>query len=199
MKKIMISTLFLIFISGAFQLSFGQAEGFGLGVVLGEPTGISFKSWTSAHGAFDGAVAWSVQRYNNQTGAWETASWFLGVPAGVNFPIKAGESYLIYMGQEMNNLWFDGIDRGAATDLRSGLNLVCLPAAEDGFIYSSYEMLQDLGDETQVASVRRFDSTQGWQSTSWFLGVPSGEDFETRKGEGYLIYMKEALEGWRAY
>ena len=68
MKKILISTLFLIFISGAFQLTFGQAKGFGLGVVLGEPTGISFKSWTSPHGAFDGGVAWSVSNYYNKSG-----------------------------------------------------------------------------------------------------------------------------------
>jgi hypothetical protein len=92
-----------------------------------------------------------------------------------------------------------GIDRGAANDLAAGLNLVCLPAAEDGFLYSSYDMLQDLGDETHVASVLRYDSTQGWQSTSWFLGSPSGEDFDTLKGEGYLIYMNEAQLDWRAY
>ena len=147
----------------------------------------------------DTSVVENIQRYNNQTGTWETASWFLGVPAGMDFPIKAGEAYLVYMGQEMNDVWLEGIARGAAIDLTSGLNLVCLPAAEDGFIYSSYDMLQDLGDETQVASVRRYDSTQGWQSTSWFLGFPSGEDFETRKGEGYLIYMKEALLDWIAY
>jgi len=31
----------------------------GLGVILGEPTGLSFKAWTSSTNAFDGGLAWS--------------------------------------------------------------------------------------------------------------------------------------------
>ena len=36
-----------------------QDKGFGLGVILGEPTGISGKVWVGPNTAFDGAVAWS--------------------------------------------------------------------------------------------------------------------------------------------
>jgi len=36
-----------------------QDKGFGLGIILGEPTGISFKKWTGSKIAIDGAVAWS--------------------------------------------------------------------------------------------------------------------------------------------
>jgi len=36
-----------------------QPRGLGLGVIIGEPTGISFKKWTNKSQAFDGAVAWS--------------------------------------------------------------------------------------------------------------------------------------------
>ncbi|MEA1912324.1 MAG: DUF3996 domain-containing protein [candidate division WOR-3 bacterium] len=32
---------------------------FGLGVILGEPTGLSFKSWTGSNTAIDGAAAWA--------------------------------------------------------------------------------------------------------------------------------------------
>jgi len=35
---------------------------FGLGIILGEPTGISGKLWTSGKSAIDGAVAWSTDR-----------------------------------------------------------------------------------------------------------------------------------------
>jgi len=38
-----------------------QDEGFGLGVILGEPTGISGKLWTGDRTAIDGAVAWSFE------------------------------------------------------------------------------------------------------------------------------------------
>lgn len=36
-----------------------QTKGTGLGIVLGEPTGLSFKHWLSGNTAIDGAVAWS--------------------------------------------------------------------------------------------------------------------------------------------
>jgi hypothetical protein len=39
-----------------------QDEGFGLGVILGEPTGISWKAWTGSRTAVDGAVAWSFEK-----------------------------------------------------------------------------------------------------------------------------------------
>ena len=39
-----------------------QDEGFGLGIIIGEPTGISGKLWTGSRTAFDGAVAWSFEK-----------------------------------------------------------------------------------------------------------------------------------------
>ena len=36
-----------------------QDSGIGLGVILGEPTGVSFKSWVGRREAIDVAVAWS--------------------------------------------------------------------------------------------------------------------------------------------
>ena len=37
-----------------------QDSGFGLGFVLGDPTGISFKGWVAETRAVDGAIAWSL-------------------------------------------------------------------------------------------------------------------------------------------
>jgi len=42
-----------------------QDHGFGMGVVFGEPTGISAKLWTSRDNAFDFAAAWSFQGDGN--------------------------------------------------------------------------------------------------------------------------------------
>jgi hypothetical protein len=39
-----------------------QNKGFGLGIILGEPTGISGKLWTGYKTAIDGAVAWSFEK-----------------------------------------------------------------------------------------------------------------------------------------
>ncbi len=42
-----------------------QQRGFGLGVILGEPTGISAKGWVSGANAFDVGLAWSFRRRGN--------------------------------------------------------------------------------------------------------------------------------------
>ena len=44
----------------AVQVSLAQNRGFGLGVIIGEPTGISAKLWTSPINAFDFAIGWST-------------------------------------------------------------------------------------------------------------------------------------------
>lgn len=54
MKKIIL-LLYLLFASTA---SAGQ-NGLGLGVILGEPTGVSFKTWIDNRTAIDAAAAWS--------------------------------------------------------------------------------------------------------------------------------------------
>lgn len=38
-----------------------QDHGFGMGLILGEPTGLSAKLWTSSDNAFDFAAAWSFR------------------------------------------------------------------------------------------------------------------------------------------
>lgn len=53
------SVLALVLICAAAQ---AQNQGFGLGVILGEPTGISWKAWTGDRSAVDGAVAWSFEK-----------------------------------------------------------------------------------------------------------------------------------------
>lgn len=60
MKKffILISLLVLIFASNILA----QGNGFGLGIILGEPTGISGKLWLNSKSAVDGAVAWSFDK-----------------------------------------------------------------------------------------------------------------------------------------
>ena len=42
------------------QLSIAQDRSFGLGVIVGEPTGISAKLWTSPGNAFDFGLGWSI-------------------------------------------------------------------------------------------------------------------------------------------
>jgi hypothetical protein len=59
---------FCLFVVG--QASVGQERTFGLGVIIGEPTGISAKLWTTPVNAFDFGLGWSVggDRFGNYNG-----------------------------------------------------------------------------------------------------------------------------------
>ena len=57
MKKIaVLSLLFLCFYTIP---SFSQSQGFGLGIILGEPTGVSAKYWTASNTALDFGLGYS--------------------------------------------------------------------------------------------------------------------------------------------
>ncbi len=43
----------------------------------------------------------SIQRFNPETGKYETAGYHNGQVVGVDFPIKPGEGYLIHMKQDV--------------------------------------------------------------------------------------------------
>lgn len=67
-KKIF-STLILTAFLIAFSSSIGYAQnnkgGVGVGVILGEPTGLSLKSWNGDKAAFDLGLAWSFSGNND--------------------------------------------------------------------------------------------------------------------------------------
>ena len=60
----MLRSLILLTVTAAMLCSSAPAQenGFGLGVIAGEPTGLSFKKWVERNIALDGAVAWSLGR-----------------------------------------------------------------------------------------------------------------------------------------
>lgn len=52
-------TILVLIVIAATVGLFAQSSGLGAGIIVGEPTGISFKYWTGKLSAFDGAIAWS--------------------------------------------------------------------------------------------------------------------------------------------
>ncbi len=54
-----ITFLFIFLFSAA---TFSQSRGFGLGIILGEPTGISAKYWTTGSTAFDFGLGYSFEK-----------------------------------------------------------------------------------------------------------------------------------------
>ncbi|MFP4471057.1 MAG: BAPKO_0422 family outer member beta-barrel protein [Bacteroidales bacterium] len=63
MKKFILTGL-LIFLMSTLHAQEGR-EGFGVGVIVGEPTGISIKTWTGNTTAIQAAAAWSFSGYNS--------------------------------------------------------------------------------------------------------------------------------------
>lgn len=60
-RKLM-KKLFFILFSLVFSYSaIGQNKGIGAGIIIGEPTGLSAKLWTSSSTAVDAAAAWSFR------------------------------------------------------------------------------------------------------------------------------------------
>ena len=60
-------SLLLIFLLLSQTPSFSQNSGYGVGLIAGEPTGVSFKSWLDSATAWDFAVAWSFKGDNSFT------------------------------------------------------------------------------------------------------------------------------------
>ncbi|MDX1700148.1 MAG: hypothetical protein R3250_05985 [Melioribacteraceae bacterium] len=58
----MLFRIFLIFFFILTSFAFSQSSGFGIGIIIGEPTGISLKNWTSQNTALDAGVAWAFGR-----------------------------------------------------------------------------------------------------------------------------------------
>lgn len=65
MKKNLLFTMVLGLMMIIAKPIAAQDHGFGMGLILGEPTGLSAKLWTSGDNAFDFAAAWSFKGDGN--------------------------------------------------------------------------------------------------------------------------------------
>jgi len=129
----------------------------------------------------------SIDRFNPATGTFERASYVDGNPAGVNFGITRGEGYIVHSLMQ-KTLGFTGNSNCPNLNLGTGLNLIGVPCPPAG--YSAFDLLQSLGQEFEVASVKRFNpDTQSYEVASYQGSVPAGTDFPIANGEGYLAEM----------
>ena len=67
------------------------------------PDGSAFDALTAFGG--DGIVS-AIQRFNSQTGSFETATYSAGVPVGVDFPLTNTESYIVHMLTNISGVGF---------------------------------------------------------------------------------------------
>lgn len=67
-KKLLFSLISVSLLTLGLSIKSAEAQQsdtkIGLGLMVGEPTGLSFKAWTSETTAFDAGLAWSFGRYD---------------------------------------------------------------------------------------------------------------------------------------
>jgi hypothetical protein len=119
---------FFLFLFAAGTIA--QERHFGLGVILGEPTGISAKLWVSSATAFDFGLGWSfggdrISRYN---GGYDGGNrvhlhmdylwhWFDAIHSSERFPLYAG------VGGRINT----GAGYGSSAAVRGVFGIAWLP------------------------------------------------------------------------
>ena len=65
MKRLVTLAILLSLIVPQLAVAGSNADGFGLGIIVGEPTGVDAKWWLSESSALQGAVAWSFSGNSN--------------------------------------------------------------------------------------------------------------------------------------
>lgn len=111
-----------------------QSSGFGAGIILGEPTGISLKGWIGGDRAIDGAIAWSLHEHS-----------YFSIHADYLFHnmelIEVGKGKMpLYYGPGLrlrtwsghhywrHGHWYDGDDGRTGLGIRFPVGLAYLPA-----------------------------------------------------------------------
>lgn len=143
MRDMPIKKGILILLFGFFaSTSLGQDKGFGLGIIVGEPTGISAKQWLSQRTALDLGLAWSFRR-----------SGFFHVHADYlwHFPdaIRAQEQLVLYAGLGGR---FGAVSHDALFGLRIVGGLAFWPRGAPIDLFLEFAPILDLVPATELSA-----------------------------------------------
>lgn len=116
-----------------------------------------------------------------------------GVLTGLNFANKNGETLIVYSSIEKVVSFASRVC--PTWDLSPGVNLAGSPCVAGK---TAFHILQDLGGETVVSSIQRYNPTTGrFDTAAYENGQLVGAEFRIMPGEGYFIYMKQGKSGFR--
>jgi len=133
----------------------------------------------------------NIARFNTTTQRFE----FCDFESDNDFAIVAGEGYIVRMKRD-KVVVFSGSSTSPILNLTTGLNLVGQPAAPDDL--TAFKLLEKLGDDV-VTSIQRFNTATGAFETAGFGpdGQVVGVDFPIVHSEGYFIFMKREILGFK--
>ena len=130
----------------------------------------------------------SLLRYDRVNGLFREAG-------GEDFPIEAGEGYLVRMPEAREKVLFSGSPRSSAVPVMMGMNLTGLPWNPSG--YDSFHVVSELSINGNRASLQRFNASTGlFETASIMEGQPVGVRFPIRAGEAYFLLSEQDMGLW---
>ena len=113
-----------------------------------------------------------------------------------NFTLQSGHGYMIDMAEDAEIIIRGNLAASDNQDLVVGTNLIGFRQVPEG--YSAFQLLQDIGAPADIASIQRFNTMTGrYDAAAYELsGAASGTDFPIIRGEGYVVAMKQAVNGF---
>jgi hypothetical protein len=164
-------------------------KGFNLTAILAE---VSFENdlrdWLPVMGNISEIE--KVMAYDTQAGKYEML-----IPEDPSNPgviIQGGNGLIVYAKQDKEVIYTSVLC--STLDLNQGFNLIGIGCPPEN--YTAFQLLTALGS-SNVASVQRYSTETGMFETAGFdQSNPSGVDFSIVAGEGYFIYMKQAVLGF---
>ncbi len=134
-----------------------------------------------------------ISRLNPVTQLMEITEVVGAIPQGASFPIVANEGYYIEMKAEQE-LVLEGSANSAGVDLVAGMNFAGFQRVPAGM--DAYQLLQTLGTESAIASIRHYNQETGrYETAAYHNGQLVGTNFVIRRGASYLFSMRQAVSG----
>jgi len=125
-----------------------------------------------------------IQQY---AGTWDTTSCFFNDISGDSFSIENEKGLLIYMKNAKEFVRFEGSPINSSINLNVGFNLVGIPTPPATL--TSGDLMEQLGAPDDINKIQRYSDQ--WETTTWFMGEPSGKTFPIENGKSYIIYMNQ--------
>ncbi len=113
-----------------------------------------------------------------------------GEPSNPSVILQGDEGLIVYAKQDQEVSFTSVLCSGA--DLNQGFNLIGIACPPEN--YTAFQLLTALGS-SNVTSIQRYSTDNGMFETAGYdqSSNPSGVDFPIIAGEGYFIYMKQAV------